>query len=121
LIREAHLERIALMTRVAPHLVRPLRFLLPVYGGGPHRTALIAAGLFLYAALSGFREAEIQVVRPARAHDLIPAVKLRGMRSAALYEAAQTHDSRIVLDTVAGAARAGPMVGRCAEVHAVEA
>src|SRR5207237_5451406 len=78
LIREAHLERIALMTRVAPHLVRPLRFLLPVYGGGPHRTALIAAGLFVYAALSGFREAEIRVVRPARAHDLIPAVQLRG-------------------------------------------
>src|SRR5438876_5877951 len=25
LIREAHLERVALMTRVAPHLVRPLR------------------------------------------------------------------------------------------------
>ena len=120
LIREAHLERVALMTRVAPHLVRPLRFLLPVYGGGPHRTALIAAGLFVYAALSGFREAEIQVVRPARAHDLIPAVQLRGMRSAALFEDAQTHDSRLVLATVAGAAREGAVVVNYAGVTALE-
>ncbi len=120
LIREAHLERLALMTHVAPHLVRRLRFLLPVYGGGPHRTALIAAGLFVYAALSGFREAEMQVVRPSRARALIPAVQLRGMRSAAVYEDAQTHDSRLVLATVAGAERAGALVLNYAEVTGLE-
>ena len=120
LIREAHLERVALMTRVAPHLVRPLRFLLPVYRGGPHRTAMVAAGLFVYAALSGFREAEMQVVRPSRARELIPAVQLRGMRSAAVYEDAQTHDSRLVLATVAGAAQAGAVVVNYAKVIALE-
>src|SRR5439155_24849529 len=98
----------------------PLPVLPPVYGGGPHRTALNAAGLFVYAALSGFREAEIQVVRPARAHDLIPAVQQRGMRSAALFEAAQAHDSRLVVATVAGAAREGAVVVNYAGVTALE-
>src|SRR5439155_4865197 len=120
LIREAHLERVALMTSVAPHLVRPLRFLLPGYRGGPHLSALVAAGLFVYAALSGFREAEMQVVRPSRARELIPAVQLRGMRSAAVYEDAQTHDSRLVLATVAGAAQAGAVVVNYAKVIALE-
>src|SRR5439155_22025334 len=86
----------------------------------PHRTAMVAAGLFVYAALSGFREAEMQVVRPSRARELIPAVQLRGMRSAAVYEDAQTHDSRLVLATVAGAAQAGAVVVNYAKVIALE-
>jgi glycerol-3-phosphate dehydrogenase len=37
LVREAHEERRHLMTCVAPHLVRPLPFLLPLYDSGPYR------------------------------------------------------------------------------------
>src|ERR1051326_3909801 len=39
LVRESHLERRALLDRVAPHLVRPLPFVLPIYGGGRRRVA----------------------------------------------------------------------------------
>jgi glycerol-3-phosphate dehydrogenase len=49
LVRESLRERRSLM-RIAPHLVRPLPFLVPVYGAGER--AQLAAGLTLYDLLS---------------------------------------------------------------------
>jgi glycerol-3-phosphate dehydrogenase len=51
LVRESLRERLALM-RIAPHLVRPLPFLLPLYGVGLLGRAKLAAGLTLYDLLS---------------------------------------------------------------------
>jgi glycerol-3-phosphate dehydrogenase len=50
LVRESLRERLGLM-RMAPHLVRPLPFLLPLYGDRMERIKL-AAGLTLYDLLS---------------------------------------------------------------------
>ena len=51
LVRESLRERLALM-QIAPHLVRPLPFLLPLQGTGLIGRAKLAAGLTLYDALS---------------------------------------------------------------------
>jgi glycerol-3-phosphate dehydrogenase len=51
LVREALREREALFRRY-PHLVRPIRFLLPVYEGDPRGPWKIRAGLLLYDLLS---------------------------------------------------------------------
>jgi len=51
LVRESLRERLRLM-RIAPHLVRPLPFLLPLYGAGFGERAKLAAGLSLYDLLS---------------------------------------------------------------------
>jgi glycerol-3-phosphate dehydrogenase len=51
LVRESLAERLALM-RIAPHLVQPLPFLLPLRGTGLVGRAKLAAGLTLYDALS---------------------------------------------------------------------
>ena len=51
LVRESLRERLALM-RIAPHLVRPLPFLLPLHGVGLFGRAKLAAGLTLYDALA---------------------------------------------------------------------
>ncbi|HVV28981.1 MAG TPA: glycerol-3-phosphate dehydrogenase/oxidase [Rhizomicrobium sp.] len=51
LVRESLRERLALM-RIAPHLVRPLPFLLPLYGVGFAGRAKLSAGLRLYDLLS---------------------------------------------------------------------
>jgi glycerol-3-phosphate dehydrogenase len=110
LIRESHLERRALLDRVAPHLVRPLTFLLPVYRGGPHRATPVAAGLFAYSLLSGFRHSRARMVGPRAARELVPPLRTEGIRGVGVYEDAWTHDSRLVLATVAGAARAGAAV-----------
>jgi glycerol-3-phosphate dehydrogenase len=120
LIRESHLERRALLDRVAPHLVRPLAFVLPLYRAGPHRAATTAAGLLTYSLLSGFRRSRARLVGPDAACRLVPALRTEGMRWAGLYEDAQTHDSRLVLATVAAAERAGAAVLNHRPVTALE-
>jgi glycerol-3-phosphate dehydrogenase len=51
LVREALAEREVLL-RLAPHLVRPMRFVLPAYPG-PRSALLLRIGLFLYDHLGG--------------------------------------------------------------------
>src|ERR1700743_2334540 len=51
LVRESLAERLGLM-RMAPHLVRPLPFLLPLYHAGIAERAKLKAGLTLYDILS---------------------------------------------------------------------
>ena len=51
LVREALAEREVLL-RLAPHIVRPLRFVLP-HGPGSRPRFLLGAGLFLYDRLGG--------------------------------------------------------------------
>ena len=51
LVRESLRER-RIWQRIAPHLVRPLPFLVPIYGGGLRARATLAAGLRLYDVLS---------------------------------------------------------------------
>lgn len=51
LVRESLAERLGLM-RMAPHLVRPLPFLLPLYGSGISERIKLEAGLTLYDILS---------------------------------------------------------------------
>jgi len=120
LIRESHLERRLLLDRLAPHLVRPLAFLLPIYHGGPHRVLATAAGLYTYSLLSGFRHSRARVVGAAAARRLVPPLRTEGMRAAGLYEDAQTHDSRLTLATVAAAAESGAAVLNHAPVTALE-
>ncbi len=110
LVREAHRERNALLNRVAPHLVRRLAFLLPIYRDGPHRAPVVAAGLLLYSALSSFRRTRAGLISSRRAHELVPPLRLEGLGVCGLYEDAQTHDSRLVLATVSAARQAGATV-----------
>src|ERR1700736_4720236 len=105
LVREAHAERRALLDRLAPHLVTPLTFVLPVYKGGPHRAPTIAAGTFAYAAMSGFRHSRAGMLGPKGARKLVPSIKTQGMVAAGVYVDAQTYDARLVLATVTAAAR----------------
>jgi glycerol-3-phosphate dehydrogenase len=51
LVRESLRER-RIWQRIAPHLVHPLPFLIPLYGGGWKARATLAAGLTLYDLLS---------------------------------------------------------------------
>jgi glycerol-3-phosphate dehydrogenase len=51
LVRESLRER-RIWQRVAPHLVHPLPFLVPLFGGGTKARATLAAGLTLYDVLS---------------------------------------------------------------------
>src|SRR2546426_9453850 len=56
LVFEASHERRVLLT-IAPHLVRPLAFLFPIYRGGRLPAWKLRAGMWLYDLLSAFRNA----------------------------------------------------------------
>ena len=114
LVREAHTERRALLRVVAPHLVRKLPFLFPVYRGGPYRPATIQAGLWTYSTLAGERIGGL--VKPERARRSVPDLVVDGLRGCGVYQDATTHDGRLCLANITAAVEAGATVLSYAEV-----
>jgi glycerol-3-phosphate dehydrogenase len=114
LVREAHHERRALAGSVAPHLVHRLPFLLPLYRGGPFRPWFVQSGILLYSTLALSRLNWL--VKPSRARELVPSLRVDGLRSCALYADAWTNDARLCLENVLAAAQAGATVLNRAEV-----
>ncbi|MEU4550222.1 glycerol-3-phosphate dehydrogenase/oxidase [Nonomuraea dietziae] len=116
LVAENHRERRALAADVAPHLVTPLSFVVPIYRGGPHGAAKLGAGVFLYSALSAFGDGLGRVVTPQQALARVPALRAEGLRAAAVYGDHQMNDSRVAVMTVRAAVEAGAVVLNHAEV-----
>jgi glycerol-3-phosphate dehydrogenase len=117
LVREAHRERRALMQVVAPHLVRRLPFLLPVYRNGPYPALAVQAGLWTYSALAGERHG--RMVAPERARRSVPSLRVDKLRGCGVYADAWTHDGRLCLANVQAAAEAGATVANYVEVTAL--
>ena len=117
LVREAHHERRVLTKIVAPHLVHRTPFLLPLYRGGPYRPAFVQSGIVLYSALA--RSRINWLVGPRDAGELVPPLRLDGLRSCALYTDATTNDARLCLENVRAAVEAGACALNCAEVIAL--
>jgi glycerol-3-phosphate dehydrogenase len=105
LVREAHRERRLLSAVVAPHLVRRIQFLFPLYEGGPFRPAFVQSGIVVYSALA--RSRLNWLVGPQRARELVPTLRLSGLRSCALYADATTNDARLCLANVRAAEGGG--------------
>ncbi|MDP4504712.1 glycerol-3-phosphate dehydrogenase/oxidase [Nonomuraea turcica] len=116
LVAENHRERRALAADIAPHLVKPLTFLVPIYKGGPHGAAKLGAGVFLYSALSVFGDGMGKVITPQQAVSKVPALRTEGLRAAAVYGDHQMNDSRVAVMTVRAAVDAGAIVLNHAEV-----
>jgi glycerol-3-phosphate dehydrogenase len=89
LVRESLHER-AILLQTAPHIVRPLKFVLPDPPGG-RPFWLLRAGLFLYDLLAGRDE----LPRSRREKGLDPALK-PGFARASYYDA-WVDDSRLVV------------------------
>jgi glycerol-3-phosphate dehydrogenase len=117
LVREAHRERRALMRIVAPHLVRRLPFLFPLYEDGPYRPWFVQTGIVVYSTLA--RAKLNGLVELERARKLVPELRADGLRSCALYEDAWTNDGRLTLGNLRGAAERGATVLNGAEVVGV--
>ncbi len=117
LVREAHKERRVLMRVVAPHLVRRLPFLFPLYEGGPYRPWLVQSGILLYSTLARARlNGPVAITRARR---LVPRLRTKALRSCALYADAVTNDGRLTIANVRAAAQSGATVLNYAEVVAL--
>jgi glycerol-3-phosphate dehydrogenase len=96
LVREALRERELLLTRIAPHLVRPVPFLWPLRGRAWER-AYLGAGLLLYDSIGGARSV------PRHRHlsrrgglALAPALRPDALVGAVQFHDAAEDDARMV-------------------------
>jgi len=119
LVFEASHERRVLLT-IAPHLVRPLAFLFPLYRGGRLPAWKLRAGMWLYDLLSSFRNVRWhRWLRAKQVRRVEPGLRDRGLIGAALYYDAQTDDARLVIATVRSAMRAGALAANYVETTAL--
>jgi glycerol-3-phosphate dehydrogenase len=120
LVFEALHER-RLLLQNAPHLVRPLRFLLPFYLGARVPPWKWRIGLTLYDLLAGqdnlrrHRSASTLALRRE-----FPALRSAGLLGGASYYDAQMDDARLCLEVVRSAAARGACVANYVEAIAFE-
>jgi glycerol-3-phosphate dehydrogenase len=122
LVREALLER-QLMVVLAPHLVRPLPFVVPAFDGErPDRK--LGVGLNLYDAMArgrrrddgGWEPERHRVIDGGEVVERLPALAGRAPTSGYLFYDCQTDDSRLVLTVLAEAERFGAVCANRVEV-----
>ena len=105
LVRQAQRERRLLEARIAPPLVWPLPLVLAAVAGGTS-SRLLPIAVHAYGVLGGGAGGTPRL-DAAHAARLIPGLRTGAVRSAAVVAESQTNDARLVLATVAAAARAG--------------
>ena len=98
----------SLQTRRAPHLVRPIPFLVPIYKGEKPALAYVDIGLWIYDALAMFRSPKLhKTYRGKKVERLEPALRTEGLRGALEYYDCVTDDARLVLENVLDASALG--------------
>lgn len=108
LVHHALAER-RVLTRIAPHLVRPLRFALPVYRGAAPGMLKLSAGLSLYDLMAGFDQpvASHRRYSPQAFARHWPFLSKEQLRGGFSYGDCQEDDARMTLAVVAAAQAAG--------------
>lgn len=116
LVREALRERELMLTRLAPHLVKPVPFLYPL----THRMwerPYTAAGLFLYDSMGGARSVPGQKhLTRAGALRLVPALKRSALIGGIRYYDAQADDARHTMTVARTAAHYGAVIRTSTQV-----
>jgi glycerol-3-phosphate dehydrogenase len=111
LVKEALRERDLLVSKLAPHLVRPLPFLYPIYKKVVERP-YVGAGLVIYDAMEGTK-------RPVPYHRHLttrgalkrsPSLKADRLAGAMVYYDAQVDDARLAMTVARTAATHGATV-----------
>jgi glycerol-3-phosphate dehydrogenase len=125
LVREALHERRVLM-RLAPHLVRVLPFMVPVYKGGPVSAPVLRAGMLVYDALSYDKNWDTPADKQMSLHRFMPSqevaeiepiVPQEGLRGASIYQDGQApNPMRLCIELAKTAAANGAELANYAAV-----
>jgi len=110
LVRHALTER-RVLAKLAPHLVRPLNFVLPLWKGARAGPLTLSAGLMLYD-LMGLGRQPVQRHKHFRRERLLrryPFLAPDGLKSGFRYGDCQEDDARLCLTVVAAAQAAGAL------------
>ncbi len=119
LVRECLTERTTLLT-IAPHLVRPLPFLIPVFKGDRLPLPAVRFGTWLYSQMAGkniLRKREIYSTREAK--EKYPFLKNVNIKGCARYFDAQMDDARLCLETILSAQAEGAQAANHVEVERI--
>jgi glycerol-3-phosphate dehydrogenase len=103
LVFEALSER-RLLFEIAPHLVHPLRFVLPLYKGGRVGMFKMGLGMWLYDALSMFEAPELhERLDSQESIERLPLLQEQGLLGSYVYSDAYMDDDRLVHETLRAA------------------
>ena len=119
LVFEALTER-RLLLESAPHLVHPLRFVLPVYEDSRVGFFKLGLGMWLYDLLSLFDAPEPhQRWSKSESQDLMPFLRSSGLKGCYSYYDAYMDDDRLVLEVLRSAKKIAPQrFSVCSKVKA---
>ena len=116
LVREALKERELMLTRIAPHLVKPVSFLYPLTHPVWERP-YVTAGLTLYDTMGGGRSVpRTKQLTKGGVRRLVPGLKPESHHGGLLYHDAQCDDARHTLTVVRTASAYGATVLNSAKV-----
>ena len=120
LVREALQERGLLLTRLAPHLVKPVRFLYPLTHRGWERP-YVGAGLAMYDAMAMAGKYDMGVPRHRhlfrrQVRRIAPDFKTDALTGAIEYHDAQVDDARLVVTVARTAASHGALCANRTQV-----
>lgn len=125
-VRESSRERNILL-RIAPHLVRPLPFVMPTYGHGMKGKEILRAGLSLYDLLTFDRNTGIDdpegiiprsgVLSRDEVIELFPGVEQKGLTGGAIFYDGQMYNPpRLALSFLRSAVQEGAVAANYTEV-----
>ncbi|HEX6728951.1 MAG TPA: glycerol-3-phosphate dehydrogenase [Pyrinomonadaceae bacterium] len=117
LVRESLRER-EILLRIAPHLVKPLPILIPIYKGAKRGPLQVRAGMLLYDMFSFNKKLpRHRILSRDETLKLAPGLNPNGLLSAAVYYDAQVEFAeRLVLENVLDATNNGAVLMTYARV-----
>lgn len=120
LVFEALSERARLFD-MAPHLVHPLRFVLPVYKGDRVGMAKLGAGMAVYDLLSTYEAPELHERLDAQESlERLPLLNKDSLKGSYVYSDAYMDDDRLVIESLRSANDHGAVIANYIGVDSFE-
>lgn len=118
LVKESLRER-AIVRRLAPHMVEPLAFLMPVYGRLDKMKYLM--GLSMYDQLAGDQNiAKHREIGKAEILELEPGLNAAGLSGGAIFYDCQINSARFVLENLFDAAAQGVLLANYTQAEPLD-
>lgn len=116
LVREVGRER-AVVHKLAPHLVKPEKMLLPLIEGGTYGKLLTSFGLMVYDVLAGVeKEDQRKMLTKEETLALAPDIRPDILEGGGIYAEYRTDDARLTVEIMKTAADLGADIINYAEV-----
>lgn len=121
LVYESCNERMRLLKHIAPHLVKPVRLIVPFYENSRTPRWLAVIGLLLYGVLALWRNVNtFQYISKCKLTELEPHLRTQGLRGGLGYYDCMGFDTRLTIDTLKSAADSGALLLNYAKLDKIQ-